>query len=119
MNDRPRQLQDQIGRWTGFVVFAAVVVRQLGFWPTLAAQPVELVRWTLLTLLAVLFWSAYWRRRPAIALASNQHRPGIVGRRLGPRGVVSHRLLELAKAPHVLLQFAQHEKRAALVGSAG
>jgi protein-S-isoprenylcysteine O-methyltransferase Ste14 len=70
MSDRPRQLQDQVGRWTGFVVFALVVARQFTFWPSLAAEPVELVRWTLLTLLAVLFWSAYWRRRPAIALAS-------------------------------------------------
>ena len=70
MDTRARRLQDPIGRWTGFVVFAAVVARQLTFWPTLAAQRVELVRWTLLTLLAVLFWSAYWRRRPAIALAS-------------------------------------------------
>jgi protein-S-isoprenylcysteine O-methyltransferase Ste14 len=67
---RPRQLQEQIGRWTGFAVFAAVVARQFTFWPGLLAQPVELLRWTLLTLLAVLFWSAYWRRRPAIALAS-------------------------------------------------
>ena len=65
-----RQLQEQIGRWTGFVVFAAVVARQFTFWPGFLAQPVELLRWTLLTLLAVLFWSAYWRRRPAIALAS-------------------------------------------------
>jgi protein-S-isoprenylcysteine O-methyltransferase Ste14 len=64
------QLQDQIGRWTGFVVFAGVVARQLTFFPGLAGQRVELVRWILLTLLAVLFWSAYWRRRPAIALAS-------------------------------------------------
>lgn len=70
MSDQPRQLQDQIGRWTGFVVFAAVVARQFTFWPSLAADPVELVRWTLLTLLAVLFWSAYWRRQPAIALAN-------------------------------------------------
>src|SRR5512145_843809 len=70
MSERTRQLQDQIGRWTGFVVFAAVVARQFTFWPSFAAQPVELVRWTLLTLLAVLFWSAYWRRRPALALAS-------------------------------------------------
>jgi protein-S-isoprenylcysteine O-methyltransferase Ste14 len=72
MDERARRerLQDQIGRWTGFVVFALVVARQFTFWPTFAAQPVEIVRWTLLTLLAVLFWSAYWRRRPAIALAS-------------------------------------------------
>ena len=70
MSERTRRLQEPIGRWTGFVVFAAVVARQLTFWPTLAAPRVELVRWTLLTLLAVLFWSAYWRRRPALALAS-------------------------------------------------
>src|SRR5262245_27674983 len=70
MSERSQRLQEQIGRWTGFVVFAAVVARQLTFWPTLGAQPVELARWTLLTLLAVLFWSAYWRRRPALALAS-------------------------------------------------
>jgi len=70
VSTRAQQLQEQIGRWTGFVVFAAMFVRQLGFWPGLAAQPIELTRWTLLTLLTLLFWSAYWRRRPAIALAS-------------------------------------------------
>lgn len=63
-------LQDSIGRWTGFVVFALVVARQFTLWPTLEAHSVEVARWALLTLLAILFWSAYWRRRPAIALAS-------------------------------------------------
>jgi protein-S-isoprenylcysteine O-methyltransferase Ste14 len=67
--EAPR-LQDSIGRWTGFVVFALVVARQFTHVPTLAEHPVEIVRWGLLTILFILFWSAYWRRRPAIALAS-------------------------------------------------
>ncbi len=70
MTSRARELQDSVGRWTGFVVFALVVARQFTLWPTLDAHRVEVVRWALLTLLAILFWSAYWRRRPAIALAS-------------------------------------------------
>jgi protein-S-isoprenylcysteine O-methyltransferase Ste14 len=70
MTAKTPRLQDSIGRWTGFVVFALVVARQFTLWPTLAAHRVEVVRWGLLTLLAILFWSAYWRRRPAIALAS-------------------------------------------------
>jgi hypothetical protein len=68
--DRVRRLQEPIGRWTGFVVFALVVARQLTLFPGAAAQNVELVRWSLITALFVLFWSAYWRRRPALALAS-------------------------------------------------
>ena len=71
MNPRARQLQDQIGRWTGFVVFAAVVARQLTFWPSFSAEPVELVRWTLLTLLAVLLLLDTLEPRPA-----RRHEPG-------------------------------------------
>lgn len=65
-----RRHQEPIGRWTGFVVFALVIARQLTFWPGAGAFGVEHVRWVLVTFLFVLFWSAYWRRRPAIALAS-------------------------------------------------
>ncbi len=65
-----RRHQEPIGRWTGFVVFAVMIVRQLRFWPGFAALGVEQARWLLVTLLFVLFWSAYWRRRPALALAS-------------------------------------------------
>jgi len=65
-----RRYQEPIGRWTGFVVFAVMVGRQLTFWPGFGALGVELARWFLITLLFVLFWSAYWRRRPALALAS-------------------------------------------------
>jgi protein-S-isoprenylcysteine O-methyltransferase Ste14 len=67
---RLRRHQEPIGRWTGFVVFAVMVARQLTFWPGWNALPVELARWFLITFLFVLFWSAYWRRRPALALAS-------------------------------------------------
>jgi protein-S-isoprenylcysteine O-methyltransferase Ste14 len=59
-----------IGRWTGFVVFAVVIAHQLTFWPGMTDLGVEQARWLLVTFLFVLFWSAYWRRRPAIALAS-------------------------------------------------
>lgn len=59
MTSRARELQDSVGRWTGFVVFALVVARQFTLWPTLDAHRVEVVRWALLTLLAILFWSAY------------------------------------------------------------
>lgn len=52
------------------MVFAVMFVRQLDFWPGRGAEPIDLVRWALLTLLTLLFWSAYWRRRPAIALAN-------------------------------------------------
>jgi protein-S-isoprenylcysteine O-methyltransferase Ste14 len=62
--------QEALGRWTGFVVFGAVVARQLTLWPGAGALGVEQLRWLLITLLFVLFWSAYWRRRPALALAS-------------------------------------------------
>jgi protein-S-isoprenylcysteine O-methyltransferase Ste14 len=65
-----RRHQEPIGRWTGFAVFAVMVGRQLTFWPGWDALAVELARWVLVTLLFVLFWSAYWRRRPALALAS-------------------------------------------------
>ena len=65
-----RRHQEPIGRWTGFVVFAVMIARQFTFWPGSAALGVELARWFLITLLFVLFWSAYWRRRPALALAS-------------------------------------------------
>ena len=65
-----RRHQEPIGRWTGFGVFAVMVVRQLSFWPGTELIGVEQARWLLVTLLFVLFWSAYWRRRPAIALAS-------------------------------------------------
>jgi protein-S-isoprenylcysteine O-methyltransferase Ste14 len=65
-----RRHQEPIGRWTGFVVFAVMIARQLTFWPGAAALGVELARWLLVTFLFVLFWSAYWRRRPALALAS-------------------------------------------------
>jgi protein-S-isoprenylcysteine O-methyltransferase Ste14 len=65
-----RRHQEWIGRWTGFVVFAVMVARQLTLWPGGAALGVEQARWVLITLLFLLFWSAYWRRRPALALAS-------------------------------------------------
>jgi protein-S-isoprenylcysteine O-methyltransferase Ste14 len=65
-----RRNQESIGRWTGFVVFAVMVARQLTFWPGWNALSIELARWFLITFLFVLFWSAYWRRRPALALAS-------------------------------------------------
>jgi protein-S-isoprenylcysteine O-methyltransferase Ste14 len=65
-----RRHQESIGRWTGFGVFAVMVARQLTFWPGAATPGVDLARWFLITLLFVLFWSAYWRRRPALALAS-------------------------------------------------
>lgn len=67
---RLRRNQEPIGRWTGFVVFAVMVARQFTFWPGWSALPVEVARWFLITFLFVLFWSAYWRRRPALALAS-------------------------------------------------
>lgn len=65
-----RRYQEPVGRWTGFAVFAVMVGRQLTFWPGFGALGVELARWFLITALFVLFWSAYWRRRPALALAS-------------------------------------------------
>jgi protein-S-isoprenylcysteine O-methyltransferase Ste14 len=65
-----RRHQEPIGRWTGFVVFAVMVARQLTFWPGWNAIAIEIARWFLITFLFVLFWSAYWRRRPALALAS-------------------------------------------------
>lgn len=65
-----RRHQEPVGRWTGFGVFAVMVARQLTFWPGGAAPSVDVARWFLITLLFVLFWSAYWRRRPALALAS-------------------------------------------------
>jgi protein-S-isoprenylcysteine O-methyltransferase Ste14 len=65
-----RRHQEPIGRWTGFVVFAVMIGRQLTFWPGWNALAVEIARWLLITFLFVLFWSAYWRRRPALALAS-------------------------------------------------
>jgi protein-S-isoprenylcysteine O-methyltransferase Ste14 len=65
-----RREQETIGRWTGFVVFAVMIVRQLTFVPGFETFGVEQARWVLVTGLFVLFWSAYWRRRPALALAS-------------------------------------------------
>jgi protein-S-isoprenylcysteine O-methyltransferase Ste14 len=65
-----RRHRESIGRWTGFSVFAVMIARQLSLRPGFAPFGVEQVRWLLITLLFVLFWSAYWRRRPAIALAS-------------------------------------------------
>jgi len=65
-----RRQQESIGRWTGFVVFAVMIARQFTLWPGGAAFGIEQARWLLITLLFVLFWSAYWRRRPALALAS-------------------------------------------------
>lgn len=65
-----RRHQEPIGRWTGFVVFAVMIARQFQFWPGTASFGIEQARWLLITLLFVLFWSAYWRRRPALALAS-------------------------------------------------
>jgi protein-S-isoprenylcysteine O-methyltransferase Ste14 len=65
-----RRHQEPVGRWVGFVVFAVMVGRQFRFWPGFANPGVEHARWLLITLLFVLFWSAYWRRRPALALAS-------------------------------------------------
>jgi protein-S-isoprenylcysteine O-methyltransferase Ste14 len=65
-----RRQQEPVGRWTGFMIFAGMVARQLTLWPGMEAYGVEQARWLLITLLFVLFWSAYWRRRPAIALAS-------------------------------------------------
>jgi protein-S-isoprenylcysteine O-methyltransferase Ste14 len=65
-----RRYQEPIGRWTGFVVFAVMVARQLTFWPGWDPLTIETARWFLITFLFVLFWSAYWRRRPALALAS-------------------------------------------------
>ena len=65
-----RRHQEPVGRWTGFVVFALVIAHQLTFWPGMTAFGVEQARWLLVTFLFVLFWSAYWRRRPAVALAS-------------------------------------------------
>ena len=65
-----RRHQEPVGRWTGFVVFAVMIARQLTFWPGLEPFGVEQTRWLLVTVLFLLFWSAYWRRRPAIALAS-------------------------------------------------
>ena len=65
-----RRHQEPIGRWTGFVIFAVMIARQLQFWPGLEQLGVEQARWGLVTFLFVLFWSAYWRRRPALALAS-------------------------------------------------
>ncbi len=58
----------QLGRWTGFAVFAGAILRQLLHWPGLGVG-VEQLRWLLLTLLFGLFWSAYWRPRTALALA--------------------------------------------------
>ena len=46
-----------------------MVGRQLTFFPGFSVLGVEQARWFLITLLFVLFWSAYWRRRPALALA--------------------------------------------------
>jgi protein-S-isoprenylcysteine O-methyltransferase Ste14 len=65
-----RRHQEPVGRWTGFGVFAVMVARQLTFWPGTESFGVEQARWLLVTFLFVLFWSAYWRRRPAVALAS-------------------------------------------------
>jgi protein-S-isoprenylcysteine O-methyltransferase Ste14 len=67
---RLRRHQEPIGRWTGFVVFAVMIGRQLTFWPGFGPLSIEHARWLLITFLFVLFWSAYWRRRPALALAS-------------------------------------------------
>ena len=63
-------MQEVVGRWTGFVVFAVMIARQLTFFPGFERFGIEQARWLLVTLLFVLFWSAYWRRRPALALAS-------------------------------------------------
>ena len=68
--ERLRGEQEAIGRWTGFVVFAVMIARQFTFLPGFEPFGVEPARWLLVTLLFVLFWSAYWRRRPALALAS-------------------------------------------------
>jgi protein-S-isoprenylcysteine O-methyltransferase Ste14 len=68
--ERLRGGQEAIGRWTGFVVFAVMIGRQLTFVPGFEPFGIESARWLLVTLLFVLFWSAYWRRRPALALAS-------------------------------------------------
>ena len=68
--ERLRGEQEAIGRWTGFVVFAVMIARQLTFFPGFGPFGIESARWLLVTLLFVLFWSAYWRRRPALALAS-------------------------------------------------
>jgi protein-S-isoprenylcysteine O-methyltransferase Ste14 len=65
-----RRHQEAIGRWTGRILFALAIGWQLTKFPGAGALPVELARWGLVTLLFVLFWSAYWRRRPALALAS-------------------------------------------------
>jgi protein-S-isoprenylcysteine O-methyltransferase Ste14 len=65
-----RRHQEPIGRWTGFIVFAVMIARQFQFWPGTTNFGIEHARWLLITLLFVLFWSAYWRRRPALALAS-------------------------------------------------
>jgi len=67
---RWRPQQERIGRWTGLVVFAVMIGRQLTLVPPAGSHGVELARWLFVTCLFVLFWSAYWRRRPALALAS-------------------------------------------------
>ena len=64
-----RSRQEAVGRWTGFVVLGLAVANQLsGVRDT--APGIERVRWALVSVLFVLFWSAYWRRRPALVLAS-------------------------------------------------
>ena len=68
--EKLRGEQEAIGRWTGFIVFAVMIVRQLTLFPGAETFGVEQARWVLVTLLFVLFWSAYWRRQPALALAS-------------------------------------------------
>ena len=52
------------GRWTGFALFTAMLGFQGSLWFKLDGSWVSLTRWTLVTLLFLLFWSAYLVRRP-------------------------------------------------------
>jgi protein-S-isoprenylcysteine O-methyltransferase Ste14 len=62
--------QEQLGRWTGLLVFAGLLVWQLRLLPSIRADAVSWLRWLLLCGLFALLWLAYWRRLPARQLAS-------------------------------------------------
>jgi hypothetical protein len=53
--ERLRGDQEAIGRWTGFVVFAVMIARQLTFFPGFGPFGIESARWLLVTLLFVLW----------------------------------------------------------------
>lgn len=62
-------LRERLGRACGLALFAFMVARQFWHLPARDAGTLEIARWALVTLLFLLFFLAYARRRPALALS--------------------------------------------------